>query len=104
MPQGTPTLQPSYMESWPEMEPQSKYDLFQAKTDLFPTRAFIWVHFKTVHYFYQPIFSLFSYLKNARHNSMTKLCYAFFFYMKIIWKLVEKSTAQFWSALKWERV
>ena len=38
-------------------------DLFQTKTDLFSTRALIWVHFKTVHYFYQPIFSLFSYLK-----------------------------------------
>ena len=24
--------------------------------------------------------------------------------MKILWKLAEKSTAQFWSALKWERV
>ena len=37
--------------------------LFHPKTDLFPTRALIWVHFKTVHYFTQPIFSLFSYLK-----------------------------------------
>ena len=40
-------------------------DLFQPKTDLFSTRALIWVHFKTVHYFSQPIFSLFSYFKNA---------------------------------------
>ena len=38
-----------------------------------------------------------------RHNSMTKLCYTFL-NMKINWKLVEKSNAHFWSALKWERV
>ena len=43
-------------------------DLFQTKTDLFSTRALILVHFKTVHYFYQPIFSLFSYLK--MHNTI----------------------------------
>ena len=40
-------------------------DLFQPKTSSFSTRALIWVHFKTVRYFYQPIFSLFSYFKNA---------------------------------------
>ena len=40
-------------------------DLFNPKTDLFSTRALISVHLKTVRYFYQPIFSLFSYLKNA---------------------------------------
>ena len=40
-------------------------ELFQPKTDLFSTRTLIWVHFKTVHYFSQPIFSLFSYLKNT---------------------------------------
>ena len=34
---------------------------------------------------------------------MTKLCSAFL-NMKINWKLVDKSNAQFWSALKWERV
>ena len=55
-------------------------DLFQPKTDLFSTRARIWVHFKSVHYFSQPIYSLFSYLNNAIHNSMTKLCSAFFKY------------------------
>ena len=37
------------------------YDLFQPKTDLFPTCALISVHFKTVRYFSQYIFSLFSY-------------------------------------------
>ena len=37
------------------------YDLFQPKTDLFSTRALIWVHFKTVRYFPQPICILFSY-------------------------------------------
>ena len=36
-------------------------DLFQPKTDLFSTRALILVHFKTVRYFSQPIFILFSY-------------------------------------------
>ena len=51
-------------------------DLFQPKTDLFSTRALIWVHFKTVHYFYQPIYSLFSYLKNAYHNLVIELCRA----------------------------
>ena len=40
-------------------------DLFQPKTDHFSAHALILVHFKTVHYFSQPIFSLFSYLKNA---------------------------------------
>ena len=40
-------------------------DLFQPKTDLFSTRALIRVHFKSVRYFSQPIFILFSYLKNA---------------------------------------
>ena len=40
-----------------------RHDLFQPKTDFFPTRALIWVHFKTVRYFSQPIFSLFSYFK-----------------------------------------
>ena len=36
-------------------------DLFQPKTALFSTRALISVHFKTVRYFSQPIFRLFSY-------------------------------------------
>ena len=40
-------------------------DLFHPKTDLFSTCALIWVHFTTVHYFSQPIFSLFLYLKNS---------------------------------------
>ena len=39
-------------------------DLFQPKTDLFSTHALISVHFKTVRYFFQSIFSLFSYIKN----------------------------------------
>ena len=41
------------------------HDSFQPKTDLFSTRSLISVHFKTVRYFSQSIFSLFSYLKNA---------------------------------------
>ena len=49
----------------PMMVPNVPNDLFQPKTDLFSTRALIWVHFKTVRYFSQPNFRLFSYLKNA---------------------------------------
>ena len=55
------------------------FDLFQPKTDLFSTRALIWVHFKTVRYFSQPIFSLFSYLKNTLHNLDIEMCSAPFF-------------------------
>ena len=40
-------------------------DLFQPKTSTFSTRALIWVHSKTVHYFSQPILCLFLYLKEA---------------------------------------
>ena len=43
-------------------------DLFQPKTSTFSTRALISVHFKTVRYFSQPIFRLFSYLK--MHNTI----------------------------------
>ena len=58
-------------------------DLFQPKTDLFSTRALIWVHFKTVHYFSQPIFSLFSYLK--MHNTVKSLnCVVHLFFSKIL--------------------
>ena len=39
----------------------------------------------------------------AQHNSITKLCYAFL-NMKINWKVIDKSNAQFWSAFKWESV
>ena len=52
-------------------------DLFQPKTDLFSTRALICVHFKTVHYFSQPIlFILFSYLNISRYNLVIELCRA----------------------------
>ena len=57
--------------------------LFQPKTDLFPTHDLIWVHFKTVRYFSQPISSLFSYLKNARHNLVIELCSALFVFKNI---------------------
>ena len=53
--------------------------LVPAENGPFSTRALIWVHFKTVQYFYQPIFSLFSYLKNAPHNFVIELCSAPFF-------------------------
>ena len=43
----------------------SKWDLFQPKTVTFSTLTLILVHFKTVHYFSQPSFSLLSYLKNS---------------------------------------
>ena len=46
-------------------------DLFQPKTSTFSTRALIWVHFKTVQYFSQPIFRIFSYLKI--HNTIYSL-------------------------------
>ena len=50
--------------------------MFQPKTSTFSTRTLIWVHFKTVHKFSQPIFSLFSYLKNVLHNLVIELCRA----------------------------
>ena len=68
-------------------------DLFHPKTELFSTRALIWVHFKTVHYFSQLIFSLFSYFKNALHNLFIKLCSAPFF--KNIVQLFIKFTHSF---------
>ena len=45
-----------------------KKDLFQPKKSTYSTRALIWVHFKTVRFFSQSIFSLFSYLKI--HNTI----------------------------------
>ena len=59
-------------------------DLFQPKTSTFSTRALISVHLKTVRYFSQPIFSLFSYLKNALHNLVIELCSALFFFKNIV--------------------
>ena len=59
---------------------KSIYDLFQPKMDLFSTRALIWVHFKTVRYFSQPIFRSFSYWKNALHNLVIELCSALIFF------------------------
>ena len=53
-------------------------DLLHPNKDLFSTHALILVHFKTVHYFSQPIFSLFSYKKNAPHNFVIELCSALF--------------------------
>ena len=53
-----------------------EHDLFQPKTSTFSTGALIWVHFKTVRYFSQPIFRLFSYLTNALHNLVIELCIA----------------------------
>ena len=40
-------------------------DLFHPNTSTFSTQALIWVHFNTVHYFFQPIFSLLLHLKRA---------------------------------------
>ena len=51
-----------------EIEYNTISDLFHPKTSNLSTRAIIWVHFKTVHYFSQSIFSLFSYLKDAYRN------------------------------------
>ena len=59
--------------------------LVPAQDGPFSTRALIWVHFKTVRYFHQPIFSLFSDLKNALHNLVIELCSAPFF-SKILYR------------------
>ena len=50
------------------------YELFQPKTSTFSTRTLIWVHYKVVHIFSQPIFSSFSHLNSARHNLVIELC------------------------------
>ena len=54
------------------------YDLWlvPSQDGPFSIRALIWVHFKTVRYFSQPIFSLFSYLKNTLHNLDIEMCSA----------------------------
>ena len=54
----------------------STYDLVQPKTSTFSTHALIRVHFKVVHWFYQPIFILFSHLNGALHNLVIELCSA----------------------------
>ena len=59
------------------------FDLFQPKTSTISTRALISVHFKTVRYFSQPIFRLFSYFKNALHNLVIELCNALIFLKNI---------------------
>ena len=51
------------VESRSRVKEGDNSDLFHPKTSTFSTHALIWVHFKTVHYFSQQIFSLFSYLK-----------------------------------------
>ena len=61
-----------------------KLDLFQPKTPTISTRALISVHFKTVRYFSQPIFRLFSYLTNALHNLVIELCSALIFVKNIL--------------------
>ena len=52
------------------------YDLVQPKTSIFSTHALIRVHFKVVHWFSQPIFSLFLHLNSALHNVVIELCSA----------------------------
>ena len=59
-----------------EEQKQITMHLFQPKTPTFSTRALIWVHFKTVHYFSQPIFHLFTNLNSALHNLVIELCSA----------------------------
>ena len=66
------------------------WDLFQPKTDIFSARSLFWVHFKTVHYFSKPIFSWFSYKKNARQKLVIELCSAPFppqKYCKVIYQI-----------------
>ena len=72
-----------YLMIWMHIYISSTFDLFQPKTVTFSTRALIWANFKTVHYFSQPSFSLFSYLKNAYHNLVIELCLAQFFFKNI---------------------
>ena len=45
-------------------------------TSNFSTNALIWVHFKTMHWFSQQMFSLFSHLNSAQHNLVIELCSA----------------------------
>ena len=55
---------------------QSVLYLFQTKKSTFSTCALILVHYKLVHSFSQPIFSLFSHLNSALHNLIIDLCSA----------------------------
>ena len=48
--------------------------LVQPMTSTFSTRALIWFHFKTLHEFSQPIFSLILPLKNELYNLAIELC------------------------------
>ena len=66
-------------------------DLFQPKTSTCSTLALIQMHFKTVHQFSQPIFSLFSHLKNTLHNLVISLC-STLKYSKYIQRLFIKFT------------
>ena len=68
------------------------YDLFQTKKYTFSTCAFIWVHFKTVYYFSQPIFLIFTF-KNALHKLVIELCSALETFKKIIYGYLLKLRA-----------
>ena len=51
-------------------------DLFHPKMSNFSTLALISVDYKAVHSFSQPIFNLFSHLKNTLYNLVIELCSA----------------------------
>ena len=70
------------------------WDLFQPKTGLFPTRALISVHFKTVHYFSLCIFSFISFKK--MHNTIKSLnCVVRYCFLKNIAQLYINFTHSF---------
>ena len=73
---------------------QKVSDLFQPKAFTFSTRTLIWVHFKNVYELSQPIFSSFSHLKNALHNSVIELCNALKTFQNIL-RLFIKLTHSF---------
>ena len=78
------------------IQPDWYLDLFQPKTSIFSTHALISVHFKTVHYFCQPIFSLISHLKNTVHNLVIELCITLEIFQKYF-IVIYQSHAQFFS-------
>ena len=68
------------------------YDLSHPQKSSFYTRALIWMHFKTVHYFSQQNLSLILYLKNSLHNLVIELCSALNV-KKILYSYLSKSRA-----------
>ena len=70
-------------------------DTFRTKKSNFSTHSLIWVHFKTVHYISQPIFSLFSHLKNEVLNLVIELCSAHKLFQKYFTRFFKIVTHSF---------